>query len=134
MSKEVCSYCQREYGSISKSGKILTKTFDHIIPKIRTSTPRSKDRRGVMCKAKNNGLESKEIDNLLQCCIECNNSKGHKTLIQWKYSLISDHHIWLSNGIKHTIINSINVLLENKPEPIMMDIMIKNKQINIFKI
>lgn len=73
MIEEVCSYCQRPYGSRGTSGKYLYKTFDHIEP---LYWPK-KD------KTRNSNYETytlEQLQNIIDCCQECNKLKGHDSL------------------------------------------------------
>lgn len=132
LEKQLCSYCQREYNTMSKSGKLITRTFDHLIPKIETNNPRRIDRTGIMCKANAGNLKTEEILSLLQCCNECNNLKGSMSLKVFKIfinKIIKNHNLltinqqrWITNKIKLNIINSINIIENNECKPIELEL------------
>ena len=67
---ELCSYCQRPYGTISTGGRAIYRNFDHIKAHLKIN------RVGIMCK----GTYHDEALNLVQCCNECNTLKGNYSL------------------------------------------------------
>lgn len=127
MEFKVCSYCQRPYGTLGTNNKPIIKTFDHIVPKKQIKTFKSSGRTGVRCRGV---ISFAEVDDLLECCNECNLIKGHMSLLQFQARLsiiaIQKRHIYpnhyLTEEVVKTIKNSINCLLYNKPEPIKINI------------
>lgn len=122
--KQCCSYCQREYGTLSTNNKPIKRTIDHI--KKRSGLElRSIDRSGIMSK----GVKDlSEVDNFLQCCNECNLLKGELTLRQLKRKIrrFLDHkyeskaRAYLTVNLVKTIQNSILIILNSPCEPVLM--------------
>src|SRR6478736_2779193 len=124
--KEICSYCQREYGTISLNNKPIFMTYDHIIPLRRKA---GKNRQGIVCRG--DKLSTKELNNLLTCCNECNRLKDWRTLSQFYLILscierhkISKSSIKYSNYLNYklieTIKNSIKILHKNNLNPLIL--------------
>lgn len=141
MNKEICSYCQRQYGTLSLNNGPIYRTFDHIVPLLRKRGSNGvKNRQGAMCKGAN--ITTKEINNLLQCCNECNLLKGKKTIEEFKNGLNNlskkllkhNPNHWLTSNMVLTIKTSIVIIQNSKTEPLLLDIMIENQFINILKI
>lgn len=128
MEQHICSYCQRPYG-IMINNRPLIRTFDHIRPRKGTQLSRklTNDRRGVMMRGVNS---LNEVDNLIQCCNQCNELKGDMSLLEFSarlelLSLQKRHfnpYYYLNSKIVKIIKNSINILLTTKPEPILIGI------------
>ncbi len=106
-----CSYCEREYGSIGLNGKELIKTFDHIIPLLQRI---SWSRKKYYCQSVN------KLSNIIDCCNECNELKGSKTLNLWLRTLIKFQKSRPKNKLdklEATRIINLLVLINTKPEP-----------------
>lgn len=111
------------------NNKPLIRTFDHIKPRKNTQLSRklTNDRRGVMMRGV---TDLNEVDNLLQCCNQCNELKGDMSLLEFsaRLSLLSmqkrhfNPYHYLNSKMVTIIKNSINVLLTTKPEPIKLGI------------
>jgi hypothetical protein len=69
---EVCSYCQRRYGTRSSSGYTLFKTLDHFVPISKLG----------ICRG--DKLTYVQIDNLVDSCQECNTLKANLSPEQFK--------------------------------------------------
>lgn len=115
---DICSYCQREYGSKSYKGRIITKTIDHIIP-----TGKGRGHAGY-----SKSIKLTHLPNLLMCCNECNVLKGKRDISQFEYFLLNldlnskgNSHNYLTEDLVRTILKSINVLKRNEIEPIELD-------------
>ncbi len=122
-----CSYCQRPYGSLNVHNKPTIRTFDHIKSKHELKHFKKFGRQGVMSR----GAKSfAEVDDLLECCDECNLLKGSQILMQFQARLpiiaIQKRHQYpnhyLTDEMVSTIKSSINTLLYSIPEPILINI------------
>ena len=127
--KDICSYCQREYGILSINNKPIYKTFDYIKPRLLSNKDRKGNgRAGMMCKGAT--LKEEEINNLLQCCNECNYIKKDMSLMQFNskidYMFYKRKNIkiyrFLTKDIVKNIKNAINILIKNKSEFIYIEI------------
>ncbi len=106
-----CSYCEREYGSRGLNGQELIKTFDHIQPLFKRI---SWDRKKYYCQS------VIKLSNIIDCCNECNELKGCKTLNLWLKELIRFQKSRPKNKLnKLESIRIVNllVLINTKPEP-----------------
>lgn len=117
---DICSYCQREYGSKGYKGLILEKTIDHLTPKD------NKRRHGGY----RNNIRLSHLYNLLICCQECNQLKGNNNVLQFEQLLL---HIkpnknlcskYLDENIIRTILRSIKVIKQNKTVPFELSYLI----------
>lgn len=130
----ICSYCQREYGTISLLDRPIFRTFDHLVPKLRRerkANGKKKDRAGIGSHGVRNSPEGlAELDNLLECCNECNELKADMSLIEFSarldlISLIKLHknpNHYLTKEMVITIKKSIKTILNTEPEPILINI------------
>lgn len=121
---EVCSYCQRPYGLKGMCGKPIHKTIDHIKPiNFSGVKKRSRSQRG-MESLKSCNLLPDNLDNLIECCNECNNLKNNYYLRVFRYKLNHTKFIkstkgkYLTKILVNTIKNSIDVMIKNESEPI----------------
>jgi len=126
--KELCSYCQREYGTLSINNKPIFKTFDHLKPRLLSSKDRQGNgRRGIMSRGVSN---YEELDNLITCCNECNELKGKLTLDYFarklSYFLKNKYRdnkcSYLNKDLILKIRYSILILQKNETNPIELQI------------
>lgn len=121
-----CSYCQREFGTISKKGKQIYKTYDHIQSKY--SQNKINNHRGGI----NRKFTFSEIENMLDCCNQCNVLKGNLSLNNF-YSKLDYFYRnksknrgarYLTKNIVYIIRNSIRVLKDKNiiKEPVLINI------------
>lgn len=120
MEKQLCSYCQREYGTISINNLPIFKTHDHIKP--RNSSKNDKKRwKGINSKY----ITIKQLNELLECCNECNNCKSNLTLKDFSRRLSeikkTKRGQYLNKDLIIIIRNSIRVLNENKLNPFVLN-------------
>lgn len=127
MIKDLCSYCQREYGTLSLYNSRIFKTFDHIIP---TNVTRRKyltheEYWKSAIKKKRYWLYPLQGDliyslkNLISCCNECNEFKSSMNLITFEGYLKTllrkelFNYKYLSKQLILNILNSINILKDD---------------------
>lgn len=124
--EEVCSYCQRKYGTISINNKAIFRTMDHIIPKdITSDISRNKRKKSVT----NRCPDDEELLNLIQACNECNELKDSMKLdflyknldYIYKNKHINRQYSYLTKEIVETIKNSIIIIQTKIPEPVIKD-------------
>ncbi len=134
MNSNVCSFCQREYGTISRNNKPIFMTLDHMNPICReklayigkhTSKRKIKDndrnhlRKGNRCAT---------LDDIITCCNECNELKASHTIIGFSRLLNTNHcknnvhGSYMTPEIARTIQHSISVILKQELHPIELRI------------
>lgn len=117
---DCCSYCQREYGTVSINKQPIFKTYDHIEPR-KGRYDRRRDRRGIMCRGAKSFIE---IDNLISCCNECNSLKSRLTLQQFikrvknAFKERNKGNSYITRKIIETIEYSISILLYTNSQPL----------------
>jgi len=125
--KQQCSYCQREYGTLSIGNKPIFRTMDHIEAFCKT---RDKKRNG-------GGMSSTRIQDLemtLQCCNECNELKSHYHIEDFssrlnhllRYKSRYKQASYLTSKLVKTMRYSINILLTTTTEPLPLDFINQN--------
>ena len=122
MKYNICSYCQREYGIISRKGRPIFRTYDHI--ESLHASKSNHNRKGVSGKS----IAQSQIANLISCCNECNELKGTKSINEFYRELESllenkngdDRKFYLTKDIVNTIKNSLTVLKTTETEPLVL--------------
>ena len=90
----ICSYCQREYTEAN------FRTLDHF--RAHFTLAKQKKRK--------QHFKLEELDNLVQCCNECNNKKGGFSYKRFRQEIIHNRIYTNETVIQSNILNALSII------------------------